>query len=135
MALPASSIQPRIGIGTFDREHSALLENVHELEAAVEGGKPQSATVPLLRKLADGIGEHFHAEEAMMAASKYPGLMLHAMKHQRLMEQLTAFRTRYSKDNAAMDMHSLNFLRDWFSTHIQKEDLNFGLWLNEHGKR
>ncbi len=34
-----------------------------------------------------------------------------------------------------MDRHSLNFLRDWVNIHIQIDDLNFGLWLNEHGKR
>ena len=71
----------------------------------------------------------------MMTASKYPGLMLHSMKHRYLLEQLNAFSARYRREASTINEHSLKFLRDWVVTHIQNEDLNFGLWLNEHGKK
>ena len=124
-----------IGIGIFDQQHREIVDEINEVQAAVEAGMKQSVTGPLLTRLADNTVAHFKAEEAMMAASKYPGLMLHGMKHQRLLEQLKAFLARYSRENSVMDRHSLNFLRDWATTHIQSEDMNFGLWLNEHGKR
>ena len=124
-----------IGIGIFDQQHREIVDEINEVQAAVEAGMKQSVTGPLLTRLADNTVAHFKAEEAMMAASKYPGLMLHGMKHQRLLEQLKAFLGRYNRDGSMMDRHSLNFLRDWATTHIQSEDMNFGLWLNEHGKR
>ncbi len=125
----------RIGIGEFDREHLAIAEAINELQVAVEGGNNRGVTGPMLEKLARATKAHFLSEETMMTASKYPGMMLHAMKHQRLLEQLSAFQARYSRETPAMDRHSLNFLRDWVNTHIQSDDLNFGLWQNEHGKR
>ena len=124
-----------IGIGIFDQQHREIVDEINEVQAAVEGGMEQSVTGPLLTRLAGDTMDHFKAEEAMMAAAKYPGLMLHGMKHQRLLEQLKAFLGRYNRDGSMMDRHSLNFLRDWATTHIQSEDMNFGLWLNEHGKR
>lgn len=124
-----------IGIGIFDKEHREIVDKINELQAAVEGGLGRAVTGPLLCKLASDTVAHFKAEETMMASVIYPGLILHGMKHQRLLEQLNAFLARYSRDGSAMDRHSLNFLRDWATTHIQSEDMNFGLWLNEHGKR
>jgi len=130
-----SSGPSRIGIGIFDHEHREIVAAIIEVQAAVEAGRDRSVTGPLLLKLAHRTEAHFQSEEAMMASSKYPGAKLHAMKHQRLLEQLSAFLARYSRDNSTLDRYSLNFLRDWCNTHIQSDDLNFGRWLNEHGKR
>jgi len=135
MTLLNWSTESVIGIGIFDRQHREIVDEINELQVAVEGGIEPSVTGPLLTRLAGDTVAHFKAEEAMMAAAKYPGLMLHGMKHQRLLEQLKAFLTRYSSDSSVMDQYSLNFLRDWATTHIESEDMNFGLWLNEHGKR
>ena len=134
MALLQWSDDFRIGIGTFDKEHRQIVESINTLQTEVQGRNERSVTDPRLRKLASDTVAHFKAEEEMMGTSKYPGLALHAMKHQHLLEQLSAFLTRYSRDGASMDRHSLNFLRDWVTTHIQSEYRNFGLWLNEHGK-
>ena len=135
MALLNWSREFVLGIGVFDKEHREIVDEINELQAAVEGAKEHSVTGPLLSKLASNTVAHFKAEETMMATAKYPGRLLHEMKHQRLLEQLNAFLARYSRDGSAMDRHSLNFLRDWVTIHIQSEDMNFALWLNEHGKR
>ena len=135
MAVLTWSNELRIGIGDFDREHLEIVESINTIQTEVEGDNEQAVTGPLLRKLASDTVAHFKAEEIMMEAAKYPGLALHGMKHQHLLEQLSAFLTGHSRDGASMYQHSLNFLPDWVSTHIQSEDMNFGLWLNEHGKR
>ena len=124
-----------IRIAVFDMEHEEIVRAINALQEAVEAGKDRSETAPLLSKLAALTITHFQSEEAMMAASKYPGLMLHALKHQRLLDQLAAFQSRHGRDSSPMNQHSLKFLRDWVTTHIQNDDLNFGLWQNEHGKR
>jgi hemerythrin len=134
MAFPTAIGSLHIGIGIFDREHSALHDILNALQKEIEGRRDDDATGALLTDLARGIEAHFKSEEAMMEASKYPGLMLHAMKHQRLIEQLQALRARYNRDRTIMNKHSLNFLRDWFATHIRNDDMNFSLWQNEHGK-
>ena len=135
MALLEWSSNFCIGIAALDDEHRKLCAAVNELHAALEGGKERGVTGPLLRRLADDTRAHFSSEEAMMTASNYPGLLLHAMKHQYLLAQMQAFQARYIRDDSSMNSHSLVFLRDWVATHIQSDDLNFGLWLNEHGKR
>jgi hemerythrin-like metal-binding protein len=124
-----------VGIGAIDKDHRAVMAAVNALQVAVEGGGDLSVTGPLLNKLNSDTRAHFSAEESLMTITRYPGTALHAMKHQHLLDQLDAFVARNKRDHASLNVHSLNFLRDWVTTHIQSEDRNFGLWLNEHGKR
>ncbi|MDR3739022.1 MAG: bacteriohemerythrin [Terracidiphilus sp.] len=125
----------RIGIGVFDKQHQGLVDTINELQDSVEAGSDHGVTGPLLEKLAADTRSHFSDEQDMMTSSRYPAAKLHALKHRNLLEKLDAFLARHGVGSVPLDQHSLNFLRDWVSTHIQSDDLNFGLWLNEHGKR
>jgi hemerythrin len=51
------------------------------------------------------------------------------------MQQLHELLARAIRSGFRLNEHSLNFLRDWFSTHIQKEDAQRANWLNDIGKR
>ena len=124
-----------VGIGAIDKDHRAVMAAINALQVAVEDGGDLSVTGPLLNKLNDDTRAHFSAEESLMVATRYPGAALHAMKHMHLLDQLDAFLARYKRNLSPLNVHSLNFLRDWVTTHIQSEDRNFGLWLSEHGKR
>ena len=88
-----------------------------------------------LRKVAELTRAHFSSEEGMMTANKYPGVALHLFKHQYLMEQLDALLARVNRGGFKLTEYSLTFLHDWFNTHIQKEDRQFAVWLNDVGKR
>jgi len=88
----------------------------------------------LLVMLAGKTRAHFTAEQALMDREKYAGRTLHVIKHQYLLQQLDAFVTRFNSGSSRLNEHSLHFLSDWLTTHILKEDKNFALWLNEHGK-
>ena len=124
-----------VGVDAIDQEHRELFASLSALEAAVKihDQRPQAGL--LLRKLADRARAHFASEEAAMTAVMYPGLALHGVKHQYLVEQVESLLARCHRGGFSLNEHSLNFLRDWLVTHIQKEDLNFGLWLKEHGSR
>lgn len=129
------SDQFKIGIGFLDKEHRELIDAVNALHDAIEAVAEPSKTSALLRKLADETVAHFRSEETMMAATKYAGLALHSIKHQYLAQQMEAFLTRFNRGGFVLDRHSLLFLTDWISVHIQREDKNFAEWLNEVGKR
>jgi len=124
-----------VGVGVMDDDHRGLFDAINAVQAAVIRKESHAAIGSRLNALAQATRAHFAAEEALMAGAQYAGLALHALKHQRLLEQVVAFVTRYERGGFTLHEHSLNFLRDWLIPHIQEMDLNFGLWLNEHGKR
>ena len=124
-----------VGVESMDREHRELALAINELHEAVVIDNQQGLTGPLLRKVVEGTRAHFSSEESLMAANQYPGLALHVFKHQYLLEQLEALLARFNRGGFKLNEHTVIFLRDWFKTHIQKEDAQFAVWLNENGKR
>ena len=125
----------KIGIECLDTEHREIEQAINELQIAVDDQGHQSLIGPLLRKVAELTRTHFSDEESMMQSSRYPGMALHLIKHQHLLAQLESLMARFSRGGFQLNEYSIKFLHDWVETHIQKEDLQFALWVNEHGKR
>lgn len=133
MALMTFGPSYSVGVLTVDSQHKVLFDIINELHAAMMKGQAQSMTGPLLKKLADYTKSHFAAEEGMMTIAKYPGLAEHKIKHRDLIKQVEDYVARYEKGEITINLHLLNFLRDWLTNHIQKVDKEYGPWLNEHG--
>ena len=66
----------------------------------------------------------------MMVATRYPGLARHRLNHQRMIEQMKTLAARHKRDGLTLDHNSLGFLENLHTTHIQQDDLHYGLWLN-----
>lgn len=124
----------RIGISALDDEHRTCCRLLDDLQVEVRKGGENGQAGVILHALADQIRVHFGSEEAMMSGDKYPGLALHVMKHDYLTQQLRALAARVERTPGSLNEHALGFLREWFYTHILKDDKAFGLWLMEHGK-
>jgi hemerythrin len=133
MALMTWNKSYSVGVQKIDSQHTVLFDIINELHAAMMNGKAQSLTGPLLCKLADYTKNHFAAEEAMMAAAKYPGLADHKLKHCELVKQVDDYVLRYDKGEITLNLHLLDFLRDWLTTHIQKVDMAYSACMIEHG--
>ena len=71
--------------------------------------------------------------DVMMAATNYPALATHRLKHRELTRQVEDFVTRYEKGDITLSVQLLNFLSEWLTTHIQGEDQLYGPWLVENG--
>ena len=133
MSLMTWSSKYSVGVGAMDSQHTQLFNMVNELHAAMMQGKAQSATGPLLRKLVEYTQKHFTAEEALMASKNYPDLAMHKAEHVALTKKVGEFLTRFEKGENTLSLHLMNFLRDWLTTHIQKEDHKYGEFLNRLG--
>jgi hemerythrin-like metal-binding protein len=133
MALMTFGQNFSVGVQEVDDQHKVLFDIINELHTAMLKGQAQSLTGPLLKKLADYTSNHFAAEEAMMASANYPGLDAHKIKHRDLVKQVEDYIERHEKGESTLNLHLLNFLRDWLTHHIQKVDKEYGPWLNEHG--
>jgi hemerythrin len=122
-----------VGVKTLDDQHAAYIAGINEFHAAMMKGHGQSVAGPLLHKLLDGVREHISAEEALMTSTKYPGLAKHRAQHQELLKTVEEYVARHKKDDKSMYIPLLNFLRDWLTKHMQKEDHEYVSWFSEHG--
>jgi len=135
MALMTFGQSYSVGVQTIDSQHKVLFGIINELHTAMMKGQAQSLTGPLLKKLTEYTRTHFTDEEAKMASTRYPGLADHRIKHTELLKQVDDYNDRFAKGEVTLNLHLLNFLRDWLVNHIQKVDREYGPWMNEHGVR
>jgi hemerythrin-like metal-binding protein len=135
MALLTWNSDYSVGVAALDNQHTGLFDTLNDLHAAMMKGQARGMTGPLLHKRVDYTRIHFAAEEAMMTATKYPGLVQHIAKHRDLTKQVDEFAGRFERGEITLSLPLLNFLRDWLTNHILKEDHEYGPWLNSHGVR
>lgn len=135
MALLTWNDKLALGIPSVDDQHMVLVESLNDLHGAMMKGNAQAVTKTLLRNLLAYTRDHFAAEEAMMSASRYPGLAVHRQKHTELTNKVADFAARYERGEGALNVQLLNFLRDWLTTHIQVTDREYVPWMKEHSRR
>lgn len=133
MTLMAWNSSYSVGVLTLDSQHTILFDILNELHEAMMEGKASSLTGPILRKLVTYTREHFAAEEGLLAKSQYPGLEGHKLLHRDLIKQVEDYSERFERGEITLNLHLLNFLRDWLTNHIMKVDHEYGPWLNEQG--
>jgi hemerythrin-like metal-binding protein len=122
-----------MGVKTIDQQHSGLFGMVNDLHAAMMKGQGKAVIGPLLDRLVKYTQEHFAFEERAMEAAKYPNAKAHRAHHADLARQVTDYVARYKRGDSGLNIELLRFLSDWLSNHIQKEDKEYGPWLNSHG--
>jgi len=135
MALMTWNSKYSVGVKTLDSQHTVLFGLLNDLHAAMLKGQAQSLTGPLLRKLLDYTNTHFSTEEKMLADAGYPGLADHKVKHRALIQKVEGYSVRFEKGEITLNLHLMNFLRDWLTEHIQRTDREYSAWLHEHGAR
>lgn len=133
MALMRWTENLSVGVTALDDQHKVLVESLNELHAAMMRGDAKESTGPLLAKLLDYTRRHFSAEEAFLTRTNYPKFADHCKEHKDLTRKVEEFATRYERGELSINVHLLNFLRDWLTNHIQKEDKSYGPWLNSKG--
>ncbi len=133
MALMTWNDSFSVGIKTIDDQHIVLVETLNDLHAAMMKGQAKTLTGPMLTRLVAYTRDHFKAEEAMMMTTKYPAFSQHQAKHRDLTKQVEEFVDRFESGEITLNIQLMNFLRDWLTTHILKEDQAYSPWMIEHG--
>jgi hemerythrin len=132
MALLTWDEQFTVGMQAMDAQHQLLRETLNELHRACMKGEARDLTEPLLWNLLAYARQHFSAEELMLAHANYPGLTQQQFLHRNLTLKMEQYMARFHRGESAIDLQFLQFLRDWFTNHIQKVDRCYQLWMINH---
>ena len=134
MAFLTWSKKYSVGVKVMDEQHRAMIEMLNDLHKAMMENQGLKALGPLLNKLVDYTKTHLSAEESLMRSSGFPDLEAHCARHRELIAQVDEHLDRFKRDDLFQPIQLLHFLREWLSTHIQKEDREYGPWMNKHGE-
>src|ERR1039457_5895553 len=119
-----------LGITVIDRDHQFISELLLEINFnAAKEGDPRRQ-IRRLKQLAHLTRSHFRLEEGMMAAARYPGLAVHTLRHEWMMEQIRRLAAYFTGQKNAMTREPMGLLWESHTAHMESEDRAFGLWLD-----
>lgn len=129
-----------LGHGQVDAEHRVLLTHLNRLVDVVFGadqdnevfrhcGGRRACVEAAVEALRLATVEHFRSEEALMAASAFPGVRVHADQHGELLDQLAKFAEHLHANQAESLPHAVRFFREWFEFHIETYDRALVRWI------
>lgn len=109
------------GHSVIDSQHERLVGLINRLAAAWDSPEREGAVMQAITDMYLYANEHFREEEALMAATGYPGLAAHQALHREFVERAHSFTDASLADSAPID-DMLGYLTEWLRQHITHED-------------
>jgi hemerythrin-like metal-binding protein len=121
LAVAGWSEDLRVGVDAIDLQHRRLFDLVETLRDVVERLPGAPAFACVIDELEHYTNAHFRDEEALMAASGYPGRRLHEAAHGEFRRLVVKARTACQVDDGGAEA-MLAYLSEWLVRHIRNED-------------
>lgn len=132
-----------INLAEVDRQHQQLFNLINELHEAMMAGRIEctmttvvhelATMVTVLKELMNYTSYHFSTEENYMVAHAYPECDAHRGAHRQFVERVQAFKRDFDDGQALHPVEIVEFIRDWWRSHILVVDKKLGAFLNEKG--
>ena len=133
-----------INVAEVDRQHQQLFDLINELhQAMMEGPIPHTTATlvheldtmaTVLKELMDYTSYHFSTEENYMVEHAYPERDVHRAAHAQFVERVQAFKRDFESGQALHSVEIVEFIWNWWRSHILVVDKKLGAFLNEKGQ-
>jgi len=121
-----------LSIRMIGRDHQEIAEILLEINFNANKGGDVSERTRRLKELMRITRSHFMLEEGMMAAANYPGLGIHALSHEWMLDQIRRTDVYWNRrSDALLTREPLGLLWESHIAHSEREDLAFGTWVSE----
>lgn len=115
----------------LDGQHQRLFTIINDLHKTLLSSDGKEQVGQSITNLLAYATDHFSAEELVMEAYGYPGLVSHKLEHRKLIQQVTQFEVEFNQDNCAVAPDLFVFLvKEWLVGHILAMDKNYALFIS-----
>jgi len=119
-----------VGVKKIDEEHQEIAFLLNRLNLAINRLESTETVAPMLEEVVASTKSHFQTEEKLMEQYAYPGEDAHKIEHQRLVNEVTYLKGRFSQGG---ELLVLQWLKDWFLAHIAGTDKLLADYLIQRG--
>ncbi len=119
-----------LDIKVIDRDHREISDLLVEINFNVARDGDAGRRISSLRNTARATRSHFLLEEGMMEATRFPGLALHRMRHQWMLQQIGQLAAYWGKEKNALTREPIRLLWESHIAHMESEDRGYSLWLD-----
>lgn len=116
-----------VGVASMDQQHRVIFDHMSAVCSALEEGAPRPKSAAMLQTFDIYCKMHFFEEERLMDEMQYPAMGGHRRQHDLFVSNLEGFMAQ--KHQTLDDFLAL---RDWFLSHILREDIPYGAFKSDH---
>jgi len=117
----------------IDRQHQRLIEMINDLHDAMKQGKGKDVLKKIINGLIEYAGYHFRTEEKYFDKFGYPDANSHKEEHRDFTKKVAEFKDGLTAGKIGLSMELLDFLTQWFQTHVKIVDKKYVPFFNEKG--
>lgn len=117
----------------MDDQHGIIMDTMNEVRLTLVQGRSREEINECMVRLVEFTRLHFAAEESLLEQHGFPEVREHRLAHQRLLAEVEEAVQRVQHRDEIQMRSLLLFLREWYMTHIEQLDRQYGVWLNERG--
>ncbi|MEI7473400.1 MAG: bacteriohemerythrin [bacterium] len=117
----------------IDYEHYKIVNYINTLYQMHLEKRPAKDLVKVSNELAEFTVNHFANEERIMEKYKYPDFNTHKKIHNDMYAKLKMFAEALNSGKANTNEEFLEFLTQWLTKHILKEDIRMASYLRSKG--
>ncbi|OLN31264.1 Methyl-accepting chemotaxis protein [Desulfovibrio sp. DV] len=116
-----------VGVDEIDAQHQSIIALINDL-ATRKNQADEATTTQALHFLRNYLHDHFELETELMLDMGYPDLEAHRQQHELFVNHIIFFEIEkeFGVVSEQMLADILAFLKDWFLSHIQREDKALG---------
>jgi len=121
-----------VGIDELDDQHRQIIDMINLLHEALPKRDSAAEIRQVLVRLVEYTQKHFSAEERYLQQLHYPALETQREEHRELVRDLREILLRLKRGEDISVRKLLAFLKNWWITHIEREDLKYASWVRRH---
>ncbi|MFO1352424.1 MAG: bacteriohemerythrin [Gammaproteobacteria bacterium] len=125
--------QLSVRIPSVDRQHKVLIGYINKLADVVQKEVSPQLVDLVLKGLITYTKVHFMYEEMLFKTYKYAEMDDHKRAHVKFISRVNQFNERFKAGDSNVGLDLLNFLKDWLSIHILKEDVAYSEYMLAKG--
>lgn len=122
-----------VGVKELDNEHKKLIDLLNQLYTGMKNREENKVIKLILDDLVNYTLSHFAHEEKYFKQYNYPKALEHIKEHENFRKEVTIFLEEFDTGKVTLSSHMLNFLTNWVTNHIKKQDKEYVKFFIEKG--
>ncbi|WP_027186059.1 bacteriohemerythrin [Desulfovibrio inopinatus] len=133
--MPFISWDPELSVGVheIDEQHKTLLNMINQLHEGMRSGKSKEQLAKTFVGLKKYVKMHFSTEERLMEKNRFSGLSSHRTQHNKFIEKILDFEMEFEQGRTLLSMELVQFLRNWYLSHVKGVDQQYANFFKEKG--
>ncbi|BBD08792.1 bacteriohemerythrin [Desulfovibrio ferrophilus] len=123
----------KLGVSEIDEQHEKLIALINDLYDAFTQGKAQDVVDNIVSEAHDYIGYHFSTEQRLMEEHGYPVMDDHIEEHEDYILKSSDYLMASQDSDKNLPQDVLDYLTDWWKSHINGTDRKLTHFLKEKG--